>query len=221
MPSTVADIFSAANATSVGVIPWGQTPDLPPGGAEPLTGIYIVALTDRVDTLHEARPTAPISAGRVEELLRERPELKLDGVRPSKDQLTARLAGFWTPDEIVVYIGLSNARRSRPRIGELANRVVEYYDTPLGANSPHAGGWPVKALTCLDDLYVHYAYLRDAETAEATCLRRFAEHLSDASRANLHDCDHIMPYANLEYPKGTRKRHGITGARAPRMRPRS
>ena len=60
--------------------------------------------------------------------------------RPTREQLLQRLAGFWFPDEVVVYIGLAGPRKNRPVQGEVAKRVGEYYDTPLGANGPHAGG---------------------------------------------------------------------------------
>ena len=75
----------------------------------------------------------PISEAAIEELLTVRPELTLDGARPTREQLVRRLAGFWFPDEVVVYIGLAGSRKSRPVQGEVAKRVGEYYDTPLEA----------------------------------------------------------------------------------------
>ena len=98
----------------------------------------------------------------------------------------------------------------------MAKRVEEYYKTPLGARTPHAGGWPVKTLVSLSELYVHYAYCRDVEIAEDACIRHFADHVSDATRERLYDPMRVMPFANLEFPKGNSKNHGIRGARAPR-----
>ena len=152
-------------------------------------------------------------------LLNARPELTLDGQRPSREQLAARLAGFWSPDEVVVDIGLAGARASRPRQGEVARRVEEYYKTALGARTPHAGGWPLKTLVSLSGLFVHYAYCRDVEIAEAACIRHFADHVSDATRKRLYDPVRVMPFANLEFPKGNSKNHGIRGARALPPRP--
>lgn len=65
---------------------------------------------------------------------------------------------------------------------------------------------------------VHYAYLDDVDRAEGACIGHFADHVSPATRATIHDADRIMPFANLEHPRGTRKRHGIEGARAPKKR---
>jgi hypothetical protein len=218
MPSTVADIFAAAGAEPAGVVAWRQPPGPPEPATAVATGIYVVALTDRLDHLEGTRAEAPICAAAVDELLTvRRKDLALDGVlQPKREQLAARLAAFWFPDEVVVYIGLAGARKRRPPQGELAKRVSDYYATPLGAGGPHAGGWPLKTLTCLDQLYVHYAYCDRVNAAEDACIRRFAEQVSPETRGALRDPVRVMPFANLEFPRGNPKNHGIRGARAPK-----
>ena len=209
----MADIFAAAGASPAGVVGWGALP-VPPAGLA--TGIYVVSLTDRLDSTGEALANAPIFAQAVEELLAVRPELRVDGTRPTVEQLVGRLGGFWFPDEVVVYIGLAGPRKRRPAAGEVAKRVGEYYNTPLGANGPHAGGWPLKTLACLRDLHVHYAYCRNVERGESACIKHFAQNASEETRNALHDSERVMPFANLEYPRGNPKAHGIRGARAPK-----
>jgi hypothetical protein len=220
VPSTVTDIFAAAGVTPFGVVPWG-TPPLAPGASDPTTGLYVVALTGDPEDVGETIPHAPIDSAAVDQLLAVRPELCVDGTRPTPEQLAARLAGFWFPDEVVVYIGLAGPRRTPPAGGEVAHRVGEYYKTRLGARSPHAGGWPLKVLSCLDDLHVHYGYRGDVVAAERLATGCFAELISAKTRAVLHDPVRLMPFANLEFPKGTCKAHGITarGRRRPRRRP--
>ena len=146
-------------------------------------------------------------------------ELSLDGAKPSLEGLVARLAAFWLPDEVVMYVGLAGRRRRRPARGEVAKRVGDYYTTPLGARSPHSGGWPLKTLSCLNELYVHYGFCEDEVAAERAALAGLASQVSPASRAALHDPGNVMPFANLEFPKGTVKAHGIGGAREPRKKP--
>lgn len=160
------------------------------------------------------------SQAAADEVLGIRPELTLDGVRPTREQLVQRLAAFWFPDEVVLYIGLAGPRTKRPAKGELAKRVGEYYKTPLGANGPHAGGWPLKTLSCLPNLFVHYAYCDQVKKAEDDCIGQFAKHVSDKTRTSLHDPTRLMPFANLEFPKGNAKDHGIRGARAPKVKRR-
>lgn len=214
VPSTVGEIFVAARVSPVGVIRWGTLPPRP-SPAAPATGIYVVALTDQLDSLDGALAAAPISQTWVDELLAARPELTLDHTRPTCRQVVERLAAFWFPDEVVLYIGLAGPRKNRPRQGEVAKRVSEYYNTPLGARGPHAGGWPLKTLTCLHDIYVHYAYCDRVSTAEDKCIGHFAKHVSERTLASLRDQVRVMPFANLEFPKGNPKNHGIRGARAP------
>lgn len=218
VPSTVADIFAAADASPAGVVCWGTPPALPAPPRAVATGIYVVSLSDRLDGMDGALADAPISTQLVDELLAERKELRMDGARPTVEQLANRLAAFWLPDEVIVYIGLAGPRKSPPKQGELANRVREYYATPLGANGPHAGGWPLKTLACLHELYVHYAYCDNVNTAEATGIGHFAAHVSDETRRGLRDPVRVMPFANLEFPKGNAKAHGIRGPRAPSYR---
>ena len=219
MPSSVADIFAAAAVAPVGVVRWGDPPSPPSAPSAPSTGIYVVALTDSLEGLDAARRDAPVSDSAVTELLAVRPKLTVDGVRPAREQLIERLASFWFPDEVVVYVGLAGPRKTRPRDGEVSKRVSEYYETPLGANGPHAGGWPLKTLSCLDELFVHYAYCENVKDAEDDCIGRFADAVSGSTRELLHDAARVMPFANLEFPKGNAKAHGIRGARAPKRKP--
>src|SRR4051794_33830806 len=119
MPSTVADIFSAVGTQTSGVVRWGDLPNLPESPSTPATGVYVVSLTSGSDSLGGVLGEAPISRVAVGELLAVRPELTVDGGRPTTDQLMERLAAFWFPDEVVVYIGLAGPRAKRPRDGEL------------------------------------------------------------------------------------------------------
>jgi hypothetical protein len=217
MPSSVADIFEAASLRPAGVVRWGEAPSPPPSG-EPSTGIYVVALTDRTGTLDGVLSTAPLSSVAVDELLDARPELTLDGRRATTQTVIERLSSFWLPDEVVLYIGLAGPRRNQPPEGEVSKRVKEYYATPLGARSPHSGGWPLKTIDRLQDLYVHFAYCHRVTEAERECLGHFAARVSVTSLALLRDQVRVMPFANLEFPKGNPKNHGFRGARGPRAR---
>ena len=111
VPSTVADIFASAGAKPGGVVRWGQVPARPPRKNASTTGIYVVALTDAVYRVEGTRPKAPIALP-LRKLIERRPELRLDDVpNPTAQQLRKRLGQFGFPDEIVLYIGLADARR--------------------------------------------------------------------------------------------------------------
>jgi hypothetical protein len=202
MPSTINRLLATAGLERAGSVRWRM----------PLTasypGVYLVTLDDSPSTCDDVLERAPISEARVAELLRARPALRLDASRPSGAILAERLAASWLPNETVLYIGLAGTSVGR--------RVSQYYSTPLGARSPHAGGWFLKTLSNLDDLTVHYAAAPDPALAERTLLQAFVDGVDDIARKGLHDPVCLYPFANLVGPTGVRKAHGITGACAPR-----
>jgi hypothetical protein len=202
MPATVADLLAAAGLELAGSVRWGTRL----GASYP--GVYLVALDASPETCSATLGEAPISTARVAELLRVRPELRLDGSRPTAAVLAERLAGCWLPDETVLYIGLAGT--------SLQRRVGQYYTTALGARRPHAGGWFLKTLSNLDELTVHYAAAADPVAAERHLFEEFIDGVDRAGCDALHDPTCPYPFANLVGPTGVRKAHGITGAREPR-----
>jgi hypothetical protein len=63
------------------------------------------------------------------------------------------------------------------------------------------------------ELYVHAAAADDPTRAEDAMLACFCNNVSARTLASLRDPAHAFPFANLEWPQGVRKAHGITGAR--------
>lgn len=216
VPTSVQEALDAANLEPSGVVPWGTTVPLPLSETSPRTGVYVVSLSDDPGRKDAVFNEAPISTEAIEELLAKRPELTLDGSRPSPRALTERLQSFWLPDETIVYIGLAGERKTRPAKGEVSKRVAEFYATTLGARSPHAGGWPIKTLSCLPEVFVHFAYCVGEVDAEKSSLQRFRQFVSRESLDQLRDPARAMPFANLEFPRGNAKAHGIKGGKAPR-----
>lgn len=204
MPSTVADVFSAAGLVPAGPVRWG-TP-VP----ETAQGVYVVALTDDPASTAAALPAAPFDRGALEHLLTVRPDLRLDLARPDTDDLIGRLGAFWLP-EVVLYIG----RAGQP----LRRRVGQYYKTPLGAPRPHAGGWWLQTLLILDELRVYWAGTPDYARAEKRMLQAFAGAVSPESRATLFDSERVMPFANLRGYDNAIKEHHVTGATGSRPAP--
>lgn len=202
MPSTVAHLFAAAGLHRDDSVLWNTAVQ------ETGPGVYVVALTPRADSVVEARATCPLSMSAIGELLATRSELRVDRVRPDANTLATRLAAFWLPDEVVLYVGLAGT--------SVHARVNAYYGTRIGARSPHAGGWFLKMLSVLPQLHVHFAPAHEPTLAEDRMLAAFSAQVSDAARSTLHDPDRPIPFANIEWPKRRYKRHGITGAKQPK-----
>lgn len=195
MPTTVSELFAAANVRWMGSVAWRQPVPLNSGG------VYVVSLAGTPESHPRLWARAPIDNNRVSEWLERVPELTIDGIAsPSSLALVQRLSTFWLPDENVIYVGkATNLRR----------RVGEYYRTRLGDRRPHAGGHWIKTLAVLPRTFVHYGESKDPAASEALMLGRFVHGVSEETRQELGDPERPFPFANLEFPR-VRKRHGLS-----------
>ena len=124
-PPTAASLLRDVGLLADGPLPWGR--QIPARGP----GVYVIEL---------AAPlvTAPIELTRVGKWLERVPDLLLDGHRPSSRALAARLASFWLPGQVVLYIGASS--------GSLGGRLAAMDKTALGDRRPAASGYWLKTL---------------------------------------------------------------------------
>ena len=79
------------------------------------------------------------------------------------DELRKRIGSFWVLDQSVLYIGKAGT--------SVRKRIGQYYKTPLGARSPHAGGWFLKVLANLNELFVHCAASDTASPVPPSAVR--------------------------------------------------
>jgi hypothetical protein len=168
--------------------------------------VYVLCLTESLNTSQGKLTEAPLSEAAFQRWLDKRRELTLDGNRPTVAQLTDRIRRFWIPDEVIVYIGLAGT--------SLSERLGQYFTTPIGDRSPHSGGYFLKLLSNINQLWIHYARCDHPKLAEDGMLSRFSEHVSPDSKKALQDPLHPFPFANLVWH--TRKAHGLLGTREPR-----
>lgn len=138
MASTVDALFDAAGVVRLKAVPWRA--HLP----SDVPGMYVIART--------ADPAAlVIGPGLIDEpsarqLLDTRPELPVDGERPSPEALARRLASMWLPDEPAVYVGMAGliedeaepVLRQAPRrpitsCRGLARQMLDRFESDLGA----------------------------------------------------------------------------------------
>ena len=195
MPSTVSDLLDAASLRLTGVVPWSQ----PVRTSAP--GVYIVSLSSEFDCNGRLLATAPIDHDLVSKWIARVPTIELDGrCKPSADAVANRLSAFWLPDESTLYVG---------KAASLRNRVQSFYKTPLGDRRPHAGGHWLKTLSVLNGPFVYFAEAPEPEPAESRLIQAFISGVSQGTKRGLRDPVHPFPFANLEFPRGTRKGHGI------------
>jgi hypothetical protein len=199
MPTSVVKLFSSVLLSVSGPVRWGSPiPSTYPGG-------YVVAVTsDPEDDKNVYGNKPPIDLDKLQAWINRVPNLRVDNVRPIPDMLEERLRRFWLPDEPVLYVGKAGI--------SLRNRVNQYYKTPLGDRRPHAGGHWLKTLSILNNLSVFWATTPNPQSSENELLETFTRAVSENTLLMLRDPARPFPFANLEFPKGNRKNHGITGA---------
>ena len=176
----------------------------PVGEAGCETGVYVVSLISSLDQNPAVPDGAPSNRCAVAQWLGRVPSLKLDGqLRPSPDEIVRRLGEFWLRDESVLYIGKPNQR--------LCDRVRQYYGTALGNSGPQRGGHWLKTLSVLEETFVHYMETPSPEESKNPLLGAFVSRVTSSAKQELKDPEHPFPFANLVFPKGTRKDHGLKG----------
>ncbi|MCO4261484.1 hypothetical protein NG697_00765 [Pseudarthrobacter sp. MDT3-26] len=203
MTISVGELFEKSELHPAGVVIWGdQVPlDRP--------GVYVVASTPDVS---DAVGRSGIYQPDFEALASLRtncPSVTVDGAPATSEQLADRIGAFWIPESAVLYVGLAGT--------SVRNRLNQYYRTQIGQRAPHAGGWWLKTLDNLGELFVHYAATEAPKSAEARLLETFAAAVHPSLRRALHDSERIAPFANVQVQDGTLKRHGMAGYKLERV----
>ncbi|VXB42174.1 conserved hypothetical protein [Pseudoclavibacter sp. 8L] len=201
--TSVQELFTHSGAVYAGAVKWGSE--------VPLTkpGVYVVSTTQNPDDANGLE-ACPLDAGSVAALLERHPGAMINGQVTDLLNLVERLQLMWPVGEPVVYIGLAG--------GSVRARVAQFYSTPIGARAPHAGGWPVKMLEP-QRLWVHYGQTMNPDAAETTMVDYFVHGIPAEARQALVDPDAPLPFANLRFPAGRKKRHGLDGVKTTRSKP--
>jgi transcription elongation factor GreA len=153
---------------------------------------------------------APVDLGRVGAWLAHRPELRMDGTRPSGKELAARLSAFWLPGEPVIFAGSTEV--------SIGGRVTALYNHVPGDRRPHPEGQWMHILFGLSAARVWWASTDAPDEALDAFLTAFADGVEPEVRATLHDPAVVLPFATTRRPTGERKAHGLTGYVTPAER---
>ena len=175
-------------------MPWGD----PPSTRAP--GIYLIELPAPL-------PAAPLDPKAIAAWRRRVPTITVDGRTATAAAIAVRLSAFWISSATVLYIGQAS--------GSVRDRVGDYYRTPLGNRSPHAGGHWIKTLAGLRECRVWSAAADDSHAAEWALLADFARTVPAREAAALHDPVLTLPFANLQDGGRRKKVHGIGGSKLP------
>src|ERR1035437_4388009 len=119
------DLLRAVGLAVEGPVLWGH----PLAASGP--GVFIVELP-------AAQPKVSIDPAAIREWLDRSPQLRLDGQRPTVAELQSRLASFWLPSQVILYVGSSKK--------SVSARLLGMSKTPLGERRPQPAGYWLKTL---------------------------------------------------------------------------
>jgi len=189
-PRTAADLMRSLGLDVDGPQRWGGLP------TSRAPGIFAVETATPL-------PTAPIDLAEVRRWLERVPGLRLDGERPTQTTLAQRLASFWIPSEMLLYVG----RTSK----SLGSRVAAMYATELGHRRPHPGGHWLKTLRDPSSLRLWWAETDAAEEYEDALISAFVDAIPSETRERLASAGDVLPWANLESVGGAVRSTGLSG----------
>lgn len=196
MPITVKELVEKAglNPMALKKVKWGT----PVKTQE--EGVYIVSLSE-TPNVNKTLEKFPISMNILKTWIDKVDGFKLDGkLTYNLETIKHRLSKFWLFDENVLYIG---------KASNLRQRIRNFYNYKAGNRGPHAGGYWIKLLKNLKNLYVYYIECPNCNKIEGDMMRIFEENVSDASKKQLSGTGVILPFANLEDRNKNRKKTWI------------
>jgi transcription elongation factor GreA len=118
------------------------------------------------------------------------PDLRLDGKRPTVAELQTRLASFWLPGQVILFIGSSQK--------SVGARLSGIYKTPLGERRPQPAGYWLKTLHHLSRARIWWSPTAEGELWEDALIDLFVKATG------------TLPYAQLVTPSGEHRAHGLT-----------
>ena len=171
------DLLRAAGLAVEGPVLWGHP--LTPSGP----GVFVVELP-------APQPKVAIDPAAIRDWLERAPDLRLDGQRPTVAELQSRLASFWLPSQVILYIGSSSR--------SVSARLLGMSRTPLGERRPQSAGYWLKTLHDLPKARIWWSATSDPELYEDTLLDEFVKVAG------------ALPYAVLSAPPRQRPDHGLS-----------
>jgi len=199
MPISVDQIFKEFKLTYSRPYKWNEKVDAD------FNGVYVISLSPNpkeASTIDEI----DISKEAFNRWLKEAPDLEIDNIKVSNiEQVRSYLNKFWHKSENIIYIGESTSKTN-----PIQKRINQFYIHKVGQKGPHTGGYWIKLLSCLDDLYVYFAETSNPRETEFKMILRFAELISGKNIFQIKDLAASFPFANSKvdlFKKNTIKNH--------------
>jgi len=186
MPLTVSEIFKKVGLEPSEAIKW-NTKIL-----SNENGVYVISLSDNPSVNKGVLNKFEINEEVFDSWKTLSPELNVNG-QISKKIIESELNQYWRASENILYIGESSSKTNG-----ISKRVNQFYIHQVGWKGPHTGGYWIKLLSQLEDLYVYYAACDNPRDTEFKMLLYFIEQTSGKSFYDIEQLGDYLPFANLK-----------------------
>ena len=204
MASSINGLLKSAgvNPNRLHTIRWGEPM------RNSTIGIFFVSLSAKPDANAMVLSEAPLDETKLSAWISSPGDiLCLDG-EPCTDTglLRQRMNQFWLPEESIVYIGQVFS------MGGIKKRIDQLYKTGPGKRMQNVDGYWIKSLRNLNEMYIHYISVMNAEQISAGIIARFSSQAKCGPnvRPDKLASETIVPFANLQNKMPYLKNHGIT-----------
>ncbi len=194
----VSDLFGKVGLTPSVPLKWGMPIK------EKGNGVYVVSLSSSASENYGTLSNFQIRDEVFAEWINRSPDLNVVGA-VSKGLLEEELNKYWKPNQNILYIGESSSENN-----QLSGRLNQFYQHQVGWKGPHTGGYWIKLLAELNDLYVYYSICSNPRDTEFKMLMHFIEQTTGKNFYELGELGVHLPFANLKVD--FQKKHLVANA---------
>ncbi|GEM_PF-1998410 len=155
-------------------------------------GVYIISSSNNPKKALPNNIEFDISVKVFENWKQQAPNLEIENKKVTEvSQVKQYLKKFWNEKENILYIGESTSATN-----PLTKRVNQFYIHKVGQKGPHTGGYWIKLLSELENLYIYFAESKSPRESEFKMILKYAELSSGKTFFELENISNHFPFAN-------------------------
>ena len=152
-----------------------------------INGVYVISTSNDPLRHNQNKIELNICQKTFNRWLKDAPDLEIENQKVIHvSQVKDYLMRFWDEDENILYIGESTSKTN-----PIQKRINQFYIHKVGKKGPHTGGYWIKLLSCLDNLYIYFAESQNPRETEFKMILKYVELKSGL---NLFELDNITDY---------------------------
>lgn len=157
-----------------------------------INGVYVISTSDNPTINNKNKFELSICSKAFENWLQEAPNLEIENEKVNNlNQVKNYLMKYWDENENILYIGESSSKTN-----PIQKRINQFYTHKVGKKGPHTGGYWIKLLSCIDDLFIYFAESSNPRETEFKMIMKYVELKSKKSLFETENLVDYFPFAN-------------------------